>query len=276
MEELVKKIQALRDLVKALKKPAQPKLPSIPSIKQPSPPSMTPKKPKQPKLPGITPNGKKDPKKIAQQLKEGQLSNKNVEMLKVEKNGQWRLEQYNSLVKKKPPYNQNAVIRGALRRAFARSPLVVEKMQESRREVPRFNKDGTRAKKNWVQRQCEVCQNWVGSTKITIDHIDPVISVDDGFQDWNEFVARLWCDKSNLQRICDDCHDKKTAKERFERMYHNELTLLNDLTSGTGAPKDTVKKFVKKFTKKRIEKFPYPQEFKDRIRNLRRFVGMKV
>ena len=182
-------------------------------------------------------------------------------------------------MKKKPPYNQNSVIRGALRRAFARSPLVVEKMQESRREVPRYNKDGTRAKKNWVQRQCEVCHTWVGSTKISIDHIDPVISVDDGFQDWNEFVDRLWCNKlgkANLQRICDDCHDKKTAKERYERMYHQELADLNDVTSGTGRPKETVKKFVKKFNKKRLDKFPYPQEFKDRIINLRRLVGLKV
>lgn len=129
-------------------------------------------------------------------------------------------------MKKKPKYNQNSVIRGALRRAFARSPIVQEKMQESRREIPRYNKDGSRHKKDSVQRQCEVCQTWVGSTKLAVDHIDPVVSVDDGFNDWNEFVARLWCDKGNLQRICDTCHDAKTNKERIERLtkqYTQEL-----------------------------------------------------
>lgn len=133
------------------------------------------------------------------------------------------------LVKKKPKYNQNSVIRGALRRAFARSPLVQEKMQESRREVPRYNKDGSRHKKDSVQRQCEVCQTWVGSTKIAVDHIDPVVSVDDGFNDWNEFVDRLWCDKKNLQRICNTCHDSKTAAERIARLtkqYTEELNII--------------------------------------------------
>lgn len=137
--------------------------------------------------------------------------------------------------KKKPKYNQNSAIRGALRRAFARSPLVQEKMAESRREVPKYNKDGSLAKKPSVQRQCEVCLNWVGSTKIAIDHIDPVIpvtghaTVENGRQDWNEFIDRLWCNdggKANLQRICDSCHDSKTASERIERLtkqYTEEL-----------------------------------------------------
>jgi 5-methylcytosine-specific restriction endonuclease McrA len=180
--------------------------------------------------------------------------------------------------KSKPPYNQNAVIRGALRRAFARSPYVLEKMQESRREVPRYNKDGTRAKKNWVQRQCEVCQNWVGSTKITIDHISPVVSVDNGFQDWNVYIDRLWCNtlgKANLQRICDECHDKKTAKERFERMYTREENQLLRLSS-KGTKLEDRRAFLKKFTKKRLDKFPYPQTFKDLINAMRTACGMKV
>lgn len=130
-------------------------------------------------------------------------------------------------MKKKPKYNQNAIIRGALRRAFARSPAVQEKMAESRREVPRYLKDGTRAKKDWVQRQCEVCKEWVGSTKLAVDHIDPVVSVDDGFQDWNIFVSRLWCDKSNLQRICDDCHNLKTQGERIARLLKQYTTELD-------------------------------------------------
>jgi len=137
--------------------------------------------------------------------------------------------------RKKSPFNQEMAIRGANRRLFARSPLVLEKLEESRQEFPRYKKDGTRAKKNWVKRQCEVCQQWVSSTKISVDHIDPVVPRDGFPADsdmWNRimiFMKRLWCDKSNLQRICDDCHDKKTQKERIERLlikYTAELDII--------------------------------------------------
>jgi 5-methylcytosine-specific restriction endonuclease McrA len=131
--------------------------------------------------------------------------------------------------KKRPKYNANSAIRGALRRAFARSPLVQEKMQESRREIPKFNKDGSRAKKDSVQRQCEVCQQWVGSTKIAVDHKEPVVSVSDGFNDWNEFVARLWCNKDNLQRICNPCHDAKTTIERTTRLIKQYTAELDEI-----------------------------------------------
>lgn len=130
-------------------------------------------------------------------------------------------------MKKKAKYNQNSVIRGALRRAFARSPLVQEILNESRREVPRYKKDGSLHKKNSVQRQCQVCNEWVSGSNISVDHIVPVISIENGFQDWNQFVDRLWCDKKNLQRICDACHDKKTQKERIDRLYKKYMEELD-------------------------------------------------
>lgn len=160
------------------------------------------------------------------------------------------------MAKKKPKYNQNSVIRGALRRAFARSPIVLEVMQASRRESPRYKKDGTRHKKNWVQRQCEVCDAWVSSSKIVADHIEPVVSVDDGFQDWNEFVARLWCDPKNLQRICHTCHDKKTQEERIERLikkYTHELDelkqIIDSMLTSSCVPNDVAKKHIKEWIK---------------------------
>ena len=154
---------------------------------------------------------------------------------------------------KKPKYNQNSAIRGALRRAFARSPLVQEIMADSRREVPRYKKDGSRHKKNSVQRQCQVCKNWVGSSQISVDHIAPVISVDNGFQDWNEFIARLWCDKNNLQRICDACHDKKTYEERITRLvikYTEELDMIEDSLKSAYIDSKTAKKLLNKYIAK--------------------------
>ena len=136
-----------------------------------------------------------------------------------------------SYMKKKAPYNKEAAIRGALRRAFSRSPIVQEVMNASRREMPRFNKDGSRHKKNWVQRECQVCNNWVSTSKMAVDHIIPVISVDLGKQDWNQFIDRLWCDKANLQRICDPCHDKKTYEERITRLIIKYTRELDEIES---------------------------------------------
>src|ERR1035437_6889283 len=136
------------------------------------------------------------------------------------------------MAKKRPPYNQESVIRGALRRAFSRSPLVREVLEDSRQEFPRYKKDGTRHKKNWVKRQCQGCNEWVSSGHIVVDHIDPVISVTHGKQDWNTFIDRLWCNtsgKTNLQRICDPCHDLKTQGERIARLtkqYTEELDII--------------------------------------------------
>jgi hypothetical protein len=170
-------------------------------------------------------------------------------------------------VKKKPKYNQNSVIRGALRRAFARSPLVQDIMQASRREVPRYKADGTRHKKNWVQRQCQVCDQWASASKMAVDHIDPVVSIDDGFQDWNEFIDRLWCNEMgpvNLQRICDMCHDKKTAEERIARLikkYTLELNALQDIATcdwdthriDSKALLNAIKKYIAKKKTKGLE-----------------------
>jgi hypothetical protein len=63
-----------------------------------------------------------------------------------------------------------------------------------------------------------------------VDHVIPVIDVDDGFVDWNLFIARLaQCPKSNLQIICDSCHKHKTNLERRARQEKKDLEALCQL-----------------------------------------------
>lgn len=98
MEELAKRLEKIRDLLKAMRqsKPLQgPKIPQLPPIKQPSAPSMTPSATAAPKIgTGQGPNSKKDPKKVAQQIKDGSMSTKTQKvMLKADSvTGQWYLE----------------------------------------------------------------------------------------------------------------------------------------------------------------------------------------
>jgi hypothetical protein len=128
-------------------------------------------------------------------------------------------------VNKPKAFNEDAVLRGAWRRAFRQFPVKKEVLAEGTRRVPRYNQDGSRAKVDSKEHHCQVCNKWVkasvgGKNNIDVDHIVPVISVDDisgKVQDWNVYKARLVCDKSNLQRICHECHEAKTKSEREHR-----------------------------------------------------------
>lgn len=128
--------------------------------------------------------------------------------------------------KKKPKYNKNSAIRSAIRRAFSRSPVVQEVLKEARIEEPRYKKDGTLAKRPHVFYPCAICKRKMKSTDVAVDHIDPVIPVNENFTTWDKFVERLFCDKDNLQILCDytlknqhlydntpSCHYKKTREE---------------------------------------------------------------
>lgn len=90
LEELVKNLAAMKPksagnvLVPALK-PQGVKPLSMPSA------SAAPAKTK---LPGMSPASNKDPKKMAEQLKNPKPMKPKIEVLKVEKNGQWSLEKF--------------------------------------------------------------------------------------------------------------------------------------------------------------------------------------
>ncbi len=151
-------------------------------------------------------------------------------------------------------WNQEAAIRGALRRTFSRSPVIREVLFKVRREVPKYNKDGSRAKKDAVQYRCNVCQSYVGSTKVSVDHIVPVVSVSEGFVDFNTFIARLFCDASNLQVICDSCHGIKTQSERIGRLllqYDKELDNLELEVKNKTLSKAEALKMLKKYIAKK-------------------------
>lgn len=151
-------------------------------------------------------------------------------------------------------FNQDAAIRGAIRRVFSRSPIIREVLFKVRREVARYNKDGSRAKKDAVQYRCNVCGNYVGSTKVSVDHIVPVVSVSEGFIDFNTFIERLFCDAANLQVICDPCHNAKTQTERIGRLllqYTKELDSLELGLKIKTISKSDALNLLKKYTAKK-------------------------
>lgn len=163
-------------------------------------------------------------------------------------------------------YNPVMAARQALRRAFSRSPVVIEMMRENRRKSPRYNKDGSRHKIDATEHLCNVCHEWkrsVKNSKVVIDHIKPVVDPEVGFVDMNTYFKRLWCDRNGLQKICGDCHREKTNAEWFVRRFKEEQEILTALEASKNV--DDIKKGLKRFTSKKLLKLPYPAEFKARI-----------
>ena len=50
-----------------------------------------------------------------------------------------------------------------------------------------------------------------------VDHIEPVVSVQDGFTTWDEIIKRMFCEADGFQLLCHDCHTRKTKTEREVR-----------------------------------------------------------
>lgn len=91
--------------------------------------------------------------------------------------------------------------------------------------------------------ECELCSKWcyTGSSeknfqklkdehssknvvmeRFDIDHIEPVLSVETGFTDWNDMIYGMFCPVENLQGICKTCHSEKTKAEVSERKKHRK------------------------------------------------------
>lgn len=113
------------------------------------------------------------------------------------------------------PKKERALIKGALRRIFARSEVHKEVMQAA--AVKHSDPKRPRVL-NWVL--CAVCKKPEARSYVVVDHLVPVVPAD---MTWDEVVlsvgfdgaiARIWCDKSNLQAICPSCHETKTKAEK--------------------------------------------------------------
>ena len=158
--------------------------------------------------------------------------------------------------KKKSPYDENGrwaderrMVIGAIRRLFRQSPQFKEVHEGSRVEVPRYNKDGSRAKKDYVKRTCEVCGGLFSSGNIAIDHIKPIVPLHltDNDLTNDEVIRNIICDKNNLQRICNPkkgkknkpkflefCHQRKSWHENFIRNKWKERFVEKGINTRAG------------------------------------------
>lgn len=96
---------------------------------------------------------------------------------------------------KKKKFNPKTKIVAATRRIWFYSPLRREAMK--------------RAKVDEYYR-CEQCRGL--QEKVHIDHINPCVPLT-GWEGFDSFITRLFCDSDQLQAICEKCHSKKSLEE---------------------------------------------------------------
>lgn len=103
-----------------------------------------------------------------------------------------------------------AFIISGLRACSRRYPPKFETLVEARTEK-RINKKTKRLAQHY---RCNACKGDFPSAEVQVDHKVPVVCPEQGFVDWNTYIPRLFCDKSNLQVLCTTCHNNKTKQEK--------------------------------------------------------------
>ena len=71
--------------------------------------------------------------------------------------------------------------------------------------------------------RCQKCQDIFKSGEVKMDHIHPVVDPIDGFQGFDVYIERMFCDEENFSCLCPSCHDEKTAWERDFRKRAKDL-----------------------------------------------------
>lgn len=78
------------------------------------------------------------------------------------------------------------------------------------------------------ENNCEACQEWhlLKDNSFEVDHI---VEVGPFTGNWDDFIKKLFCDQSNLQRLCIICHQKKTSGYNSSLRYQRKSSLQNPL-----------------------------------------------
>ena len=106
----------------------------------------------------------------------------------------------------------NAFIVSVLRAGSRKWPPKYQTLNDAYVGI-RLNEKTNREGKHYL---CALCEGEFPSKEVEVDHIEPVIS-SKGFTSWDDYIARLFCDKSNLQVVCKSCHKIKSYNEGQER-----------------------------------------------------------
>ena len=107
---------------------------------------------------------------------------------------------------------RRAFITNALRAATRKWPPKYETLNDAKTEK-KINPKTKRLGQHYL---CNACGNDFPLREVQVDHIEPVVDPSTGFQSWDVFIDRLFCDRDNLQVLCTTCHKLKTSEENSQ------------------------------------------------------------
>lgn len=110
-------------------------------------------------------------------------------------------------LRKKKKYNLKSRITSALRRIWFYGP---QRKEAAARAKASCNK-------------CELCKKLYD--KLECDHRIPVVPVT-GFDNWQSYIDRLFCDSKDLVMLCKSCHFAKTTIQKTQRKTNKNIDKL--------------------------------------------------
>lgn len=108
------------------------------------------------------------------------------------------------------PARLKAFIISTLRAGTRRFPPKYECLNAAKTEKKINVKSGRLAQ----HYKCASCKQEFTSKDVEVDHIKPVIDPKKGFESWDKYIERMFCDATNFQVLCKPCHLIKSKKEK--------------------------------------------------------------
>jgi hypothetical protein len=93
------------------------------------------------------------------------------------------------------------------------------------RRVSRFDKRRTLVMQKYRIRRghyyCAACNKVKNTREVILDHIQPIVPVT-GWDNWDNYIERLFCDECGYQLLCEECHREKTNSENAARKAYKK------------------------------------------------------
>lgn len=103
--------------------------------------------------------------------------------------------------------------------------FVISTLRRASYRWPHRNEALKRARVDRGVYKCANCGGHFKKDQIAIDHIEPVVSVNSGWTNFDDFIRRLYVKTEEFQILCSHdggCHDSKTRLEDAMRAHYNK------------------------------------------------------